>query len=177
MRAETDRLKIERFMAELGRRVTGSARIYLTGGSTAVLEGWRRMTIDLDLKAVPEPSGLFEAIAALKEIIDINVELASPDDFIPALPGWQERSPFIARHGPVDFHHYDPYSQVLSKIERGHERDLSDVEAMLGRGMVERAKLWELFQAIEPGLNRYPAIDPAEFRSAVLAVCRPPGKK
>jgi hypothetical protein len=164
-------------MAELGRRVPGPARIYLTGGSTAVLEGWRGTTIDLDMKAVPEPSGLFEAIAALKESIDINVELASPDDFIPALPGWQERSPFIAQYGAVAFHHYDPYSQALAKIERRHARDVRDVEAMLARGMVERERLWELFQAIEPGLNRFPSIEPADFRAAVLAVCRPSDKK
>jgi len=174
MRAEADRRKIEQFMVGLGLRVRGPARIYLTGGGTAVLEGWREMTIDLDLKAVPEPPGLFEAIAELKESIDINVELASPDDFIPALPGWQERSPFIARHGVVDFHHYDLFSQALAKIERAHERDLRDVAAMLERGMIGRERLWELFEAIEPELIRYPAIEPKAFRAAVLAVCRAP---
>ncbi len=158
-------------MAELGQRVRGPARIYLTGGGTAVLEGWRGMTIDLDLKAVPEPPGFYEAIAELKESIDINVELASPDDFIPALPGWQERSPFIARHGPVEFHHFDLYSQALSKIERGHTRDLSDVQAMFQRGRIEPRRLAELFRVIEPELIRYPAIEPAVFREAVFAVC------
>lgn len=171
MRAEADRKKIEQFMEELGRRVGSPAKIYLTGGGTAVLEGWRGMTIDLDLKAVPEPPGFYEAIAELKEQIDLNVELASPDDFIPPLPGWQERSPYIVRWGQVEFHHYDPYSQALSKIERGHERDLRDVDAMLHRAMIDRRRLWDLFQAIEPALIRYPAIEPGAFRRAVLAVC------
>ena len=171
MRAEADRKKIEQFMDELGRRVRGSAKIYLTGGGTAVLEGWRSMTIDLDLKAVPEPPGFYEAIADLKDRIDINVELASPDDFIPSLPGWQERSPFIARFGGIEFHHYDPYSQALSKIERGHERDLADVQAMLRRRMIDPRRLWQLFEAIEPDLIRYPALEPTAFRRAVLAVC------
>ncbi|MBI3852544.1 MAG: hypothetical protein HY298_19985 [Verrucomicrobia bacterium] len=110
MRAETNQAKLEAFMAALGARVRGAGSIYLTGGATAVLHGWRDTTIDVDLmKSDPEPPGLFEALATLKEELDINVELASPDDFIPALPGWRERSLFIARHGWLDFFHYDPY--------------------------------------------------------------------
>jgi hypothetical protein len=31
-------------------------RIYLTGGATALLYGWRSTTIDVDLKANPEPT-------------------------------------------------------------------------------------------------------------------------
>ena len=172
MRPEADRRRIEQFIARMGERVRGPAKIYLTGGATAVLEGWREMTIAVDLKAVPEPGGWFEAIAELKESIDINVELAAPDDFIPALPGWQERSRFIAASGAVEFYHYDPYAQALSKIERGHDRDLSDVAAMLGRGLIVREQLWNLFLAIEPQLIRYPAITPGAFRAAVQEVCR-----
>ena len=55
----------------------------------------------------------------------------------------------------------------LSKIERGFVHDLADVEAMLDRGMVERDRLIELIDAIEPELYRYPAIDPAAFRRKV----------
>ena len=51
----------------------------------------------------PEPPGLFEALAVLKDQLDINVELAYPDQSIQAIPGWRERSLFIARHGPVEF--------------------------------------------------------------------------
>lgn len=173
MRGETDRQKLHVFMTRLGDRVGGPGRVYLTGGGTAVLHGWRERTIDLDLKAAPEPPGFFEAIADLKNSADINVELASPDDFIPELPGWRERSEFIARHGQVDFFHYDFFSQALSKIERGHERDLGDVEAMLERGLIDRRRLWELFLQIESDLIRYPAIDADAFRAAVLDVCRP----
>ena len=65
----------------------------------------------------------------LKDRLDVNIELASPDDFIPALPGWQERSTFIAQVGKVTFLHYDFYAQALAKIERGHDFDLSDVRS------------------------------------------------
>lgn len=175
MRAEADREKIERFMRELGARISGTGRIYLTGGATAVLTGWREMTIDVDLKARPEPPGFFEAIAELKEAIDVNVELASPDDFIPEVPGWQQRSLFIARRGGLEFFHYDPYSQALAKLERGHTRDHADVRAMLDRGLINREQLRRWFEAIEPALLRYPAIESAVFRAAVIEFCQPPG--
>lgn len=156
-------------MAALAQRVRGSGRIYFTGGGTAVLYGWRSTTIDLDLKGDPEPRHFFEAIAELKETVDLNVELASPDDFLPPLPGWRERSIFIARHAALEFYHYDLYAQALAKIERGHGRDLDDVEAMLTRDLITRERLLELFVAIEAQLIRYPAVDPVALRSAVVA--------
>lgn len=155
-------------MESLGRRVKGPGRIYVTGGATALLHGWRPATIDIDLKADPEPSGWFEALAFLKEELAVNVELASPDQFIPSLPGWQDRSLFIGRFGIVDFYHYDLYSQALAKIERGHSRDVIDVSAMKQAGLVKLDRLMELFERIEPDLIRYPALDHASFRAAVI---------
>jgi len=167
MRAIADSKKITEFLKELAAQVQGSGRIFLVGGATAVLHGWRSTTIDVDLKAEPEPQGFFEAIALLKDRLDINVELASPDLFIPALPGWQDRSPFISRIGKLDFFHFDPYSQVLSKIERNHPRDLVDANEMVSRKMVDPLVLEAMFLAIEPQLPRFPAIDPKCFRSAL----------
>jgi len=167
MRLESDKLKIESFMAAMGKRVRGKGCIYLNGGATAVLHGWRNMTVDIDIKPDPEPAGLFEAIAVLKEELDVNVELASPDQFIPALPGWRERSLFIAMHGLIEFFHYDPYGQTLAKLQRGHERDLRDIQSLWRDGLIEMERLLELFQMIEPELIRYPAIDPRVFRAAV----------
>jgi hypothetical protein len=170
VRVETNRGKIERLMAELGRAVRSPGRVYFTGGVCAVLLGWRETTLDVDLKADPEPSGFFEALPSLKDAMDINIELASPDDFIPALPGWRERSVFIAIHGPVSFFHYDFYSQALSKIERFHSRDQSDVAQMLSSELVQRDRLLEFFREIEPKLIRFPAIDPQALRQRVEAV-------
>jgi len=148
----------------------GPVRIYLTGGSTAVIEGWREATVDVDLRFEPEADELLRELPALKESLGVNVELVSPPDFIPELPGWRERSPFAFREGRVEVHHFDLYSQALSKIERGFDRDLEDVHAMIERGLVDPARLRELHEAIEPELFRYPAIDPAAFRQQVEAV-------
>ncbi len=171
MRSTADAAKIQAFMAALGNSVKGTGHVYLTGGATALLHGWRDTTIDVDLKADPEPDGFFEAIASLKDSLDVNIELAAPDQFIPELPGWRERSRFIAKHGSIEFHHYDLYSQALAKIERGHERDISDVASMLSRQLINKNRLWELFQAIEPALIRYPAITASLFRQSVEAIC------
>lgn len=171
MRHETNRRRLESLMVALGHAAREGGRIYFTGGATAILLGWRELTVDVDLKLDPEPIGIFDALPRLKDELEINIELAAPDDFIPALPGWQGRSPFIARHGLIDFHHYDFYAQALAKIERDHERDRFDVAQMLGSALVGRERLLEFFRAIEPNLARYPAIDPPAFRKRVLERC------
>lgn len=171
MRAELDAAKLRQFMVALGDRVRGTGTIYLTGGATAVLYAWRTATIDVDLKADPEPAGLFEAIAELKDELDINVELASPDQFIPPVPGWRERSLLIGRYGPLTFLHYDPYGQALAKLQRGHDRDVRDVRAFLAEGLIRTEELRRHFEEIEPLLNRYPGIDPASFRVVVTEFC------
>lgn len=160
--------KVRELMRRLGREATGPGRIYLVGGSSAVLVGWRETTVDIDLKLDPEPAGVFEAIARAKEALSINVELAAPDDFIPPLPGWRERSPFIDRHGSVDYHHYDFYAQALAKLERGHEMDRADVREMGRRGLIRASRLIELYESVEAAMVRYPAIDPPSFRRKVL---------
>ena len=163
MRTLADKARLESFCAALGRGVKSPGRIFLVGGASAILHGWRDTTIDIDLKALPEPAGLFESIQSLKDSLDINVELASPDQFIPELPGWQDRSPFIIRHGQIDFLHYDFYSQALAKIERAHPRDLSDCHAMLRLGLIAPDRLRDFFEQIRPALIRHPNIRPEAF--------------
>jgi hypothetical protein len=141
--------------------------MYLTGGSSAVVEGWRASTVDVDLRFEPEDDRLLRELPAIKESLGVSIELASPPDFIPELPGWRERSPFLFREGGVDAYHFDFYSQALAKIERGFDQDLDDVREMTARGLVKPEQLREYYEAIEPELFRYPAIDPVLFRRKV----------
>ena len=161
-----------RFMVEFARAAREPVSVYFTGGVTAILYGWRDTTIDIDLKLIPDSDELLREIPRLKETLHVNVELAAPDQFIPELPKWRERSLFIAAEGKVSYYHYDPYAQALSKIERGHRQDVVDVSEFIHAGLVERAQLLELFEEIEPRLYRYPAIDPSSFRRAVEDVVR-----
>lgn len=147
-------------------------RIYLTGGASAVLRGWRDSTVDVDVKIVPESDAILRAIPDVKEKLQVNVELAAPSDFVPALPGWEDRSPFIAREGVIDFHHFDFYTQALSKLERAHRKDLADVESMVRDGLVDPQRLARLYDEVEPFLYRYPALDAPTLRAAVTRLAR-----
>lgn len=164
-------------MRALGREASEPGHVFLTGGATAVLVGWRDTTVDVDIKIVPDQDGVLRAIPALKESLHLNVELAAPDDFIPVPRAWQMRSPFVAQEGRLAFHHFDLSAQALAKIERGHAQDLADVREMIARGLVDLPTLRNDFAEIEPNLYRYPAIDPPAFRHAVEAVLREYGSK
>lgn len=144
--------------------------MYLTGGATAVLEGWRDSTVDIDVRFEPDSDAALSRIRDLKEELAVNVELASPLDFLPPLPGWQERSRFRLREGNLEVFDFDPYSQALSKLERGFELDLEDVHSMVDSGQVEPGRLLTLYEEIENELYKFPAVDPATLRAAVRAL-------
>lgn len=167
MRQLADAERVRAFLRALGRAAEKPTRVYLVGGATAVLRGWRSTTIDVDLQLVPESEGILRAIPELKRSLQINVELAAPHHFIPEVSGWEDRSPFLEQFGLLAVYDYDPYSQALSKLERGHAKDLRDVESMVEEELVAKDRLLELFERIEPELYRFPSIDPPSFRRAV----------
>ena len=167
MRELADDERIRRFLHALGREAREETVAYLTGGATAVLLGWRASTIDVDLRLVPERDELLRALPLLKDELGINVELASPADFIPVPEGWEDRSVFAFRDGRLSVYHFDPYAQALAKLERAHAQDLGDVEALVERGLVDPARALTYFGEIEPWLYRFPAVDPRSFRARV----------
>jgi hypothetical protein len=164
MRELADAARIRRFMRILGAEAAEDGALYLTGGATAVLVGWRASTVDVDILLVPEQESVLRAVPRLKDELRVNVELASPRDFVPVPAGWEDRSVFVTREGRLTFYHFDPYSQVLAKVERKHDQDLVDIRAMIERDLVDPARALEYLTEIEPELYRYPAIDPSAFR-------------
>jgi hypothetical protein len=55
-------------MRALGRTAASPGRVFLTGGATAVLLGWRESTIDVDIKLVPDQDAVrVDAVAAPPE--------------------------------------------------------------------------------------------------------------
>lgn len=167
MRPPVDAERVRALARELSKAIREDATLYLTGGATAVIEGWRASTVDVDLRLEPDSDELLRRIASLKNELNINVELASPPDFVPELRGWRERSPFVFREGTITVRHFDLYSQALAKIERGFEQDLADVGAMLDAGFVDRSRARVLFAEAEPQLFRYPAIDTAALQQKI----------
>lgn len=63
--AEPDR--IQRFMTALAVKAARPARLYFTGGATAVLLGWRASTIDVDIHIVPDDDRLLRALPELRK--------------------------------------------------------------------------------------------------------------
>jgi hypothetical protein len=141
LRELADAERIARVARELGRVVPAGTRMYLTGGATAVLEGWRASTVDVDVRFEPDSEA--------------------------ALPEWRERSRFRLREGNLEVFDFDPYSQALSKLQRGFELDLADVDAMVKAGQVNPVTLLRLYTEIEDELFRFPAVDPPALRDAV----------
>lgn len=154
-------------MSVLGRSARSGGNIYFTGGATALMLDIREQTIDVDIKLDPEPQGCFEAIKGLKEKLDINVELASPDDFVPCPKDWRERSIYIDQVREVKFYHFDLYSQTLAKLERGHSQDLFDVNQYVQKNLIEPATLKKMFDQVQHQLIRYPAINPEDFERKI----------
>jgi hypothetical protein len=167
MRSNVDPQKIEQLMEALGKEARSSGCIYFTGGASALLIGWRNSTVHIDIRLDPEPSGIFQAISKLKQELDINIELASPQDFLPPLPGWRDRSVFIAKRGQISFYHYDFTAQALSKLSRRFDRDIKDVEAMYDRKLFSLSKLRDCFEVIAPELIRFPSLNPDVLRTRV----------
>ena len=144
------------FLVKLGIAFKHAARLYLVGGATLVYEGLREQSLDIDITY--EVDNIFEAefantIRVLKDELQINVEQASPGDFIPLPAGWKERAKFVGRFGQVDVFHFDLYSTALSKIERGREGDYQDVLALLGAGQIEMPQLREALANIMPRIE------------------------
>jgi hypothetical protein len=167
MRSNVDPQKIELLMKALSKETRGSGCIYFTGGASALLMGWRSSTVDIDIRLDPEPPGIFQGIAKLKQELDINIELASPQDFLPPLPGWRDRSIFIGQQGRISFYHYDFTAQALAKLSRGYNRDVDDVRAMYDRELFSLEKLLDCFEQIESELIRFPSLDSNVLRNRI----------
>ena len=143
--------------------------MYLTGGATAVLEGWRASTVDIDVRFEPDSDAALSRIKDLKEELAVNVELASPLDFLPPLAGWRERSRFRFREGNLEVFDFDPYSQALSKLQRGFDLDLKDVQSMveLRQGKSSQNGCSSCTRASSPSCSASRPGNPPSLRAAV----------
>lgn len=169
LRPPVDSSRIAAFLTALGRRFHGRGRVLLVGGTSLVLEGFREQTLDIDLayELPPGEHGAFvTAVQQLKNEMQINVEEASPADFIPLPLGWQDRARYVDRFGQLEVYHFDPYSSALSKIERGREGDFADVLTLLREDWIKWPEFALRFEEIQPAyaVSSLKA-DPVEFLS------------
>ena len=174
MRERTDRARLRRFLRALGGRLRRPVRFYLVGGSVLIDLGLRPLTLDIDyVAAADDPSALADlelAIRALKNELDVNVEPASPADFLPIPPSVLDRSRYIGRHGPLSVYYYHLPSLVVAKAARGFEQDLADAERLVRAGEVDWQEVedtWREVRASPTGWLRYEP-DEVERRVALL---------
>lgn len=170
MRADATAERVRDLLVALGRSATAGDRLYLTGGASAVLVGWRASTHDVDVSIEGDEDTLLRAISQLKDKLDVNVELASPLDFLPATPDWRERSVHVGRFGALDVYHIAFALQALSKLQRGFDGDRADVEQMLSRGLTSADEIAGALTSIAERLYRFPSVDSQRLTAAVRSL-------
>jgi len=169
MRADATAERIRGLLVELGRRAAPGTSLYLAGGASAVLVGWRDSTHDIDVTIDGDADPVLRAISELKDRLDINVELAGPQDFLP-VADWRQRSTSVGQYGNLAVYHTDFTLQALAKLQRGFDQDLADVHAMTARGLTSGRELRILLHRIEPDLYRAPTVDADRLRAAVARI-------
>jgi hypothetical protein len=159
---------LRELMQELSRTAPPgkSFCVYLVGGGTAVAAGWRNSTIDADLHADDE--AVFRDVQGIKERLALNIEFVRPEHFVPPLDGSESRHVFVDRVGGVEFYHYDPYAQLLSKVVRGFRKDMLDADRFVTSGMVDPERFRELVVGIpDSAYARYPNLSRPGVEEAV----------
>jgi hypothetical protein len=170
MRDDVTDERLRALMREIARTAPRgkSYRVYLVGGGTAVLSGWRPTSVDADLFAPDE--SVFRDIQGIKERLNVNVEFARPEHFVPALSDSDSRHVFIETVDRVSYFHYDPYAQVLSKVVRGFERDIDDARQFIRAGLVDAETFVELVEQIpSSAYAKYPSLSQDAVAQAVEA--------
>ena len=168
MRPTVDKTEIERFLRSFGQQYRKVGRLYLAGGAALVHAGIRSgRTLDIDVEVTD--GDMLLTIDQLKQRLHLNIELASPRDFIPVPSQWETMSQYVGRYGTIDVFYFDFYSVALSKIERGTTRDLQDVQLLVQQHTIDLPALDLAFQDVmaqvqtSQGRMRYPRFDPTSF--------------
>ncbi|GAC1464057.1 MAG: hypothetical protein PVS3B3_23180 [Ktedonobacteraceae bacterium] len=167
MRPNVDKSQIEDFLKNLGRAFRKQGRLYLVGGAALVhlgVRGGSTQDIDIEIRSVNEDE-MSESIRRLKDTMKINVEFASPSDFIPIPSQWETNAKYVGRYGSIDVFYFDFYSIALSKIERGSTSDINDVMLLVQQGIIALQELDNAYNEVLPrvGKRPYNRLDPQKF--------------
>ncbi len=134
------------FFKALGERIPGHAAIYLLGGSALCLLGNTRETLDVDYSLESSTKDIETIIQALARELKMDLEAVPLAEFIPLPPDAPSRRHFIGQFGQLDVYIFDLYSIALSKIARGFESDLEDVQFLLSKNLITWDELETYFK-------------------------------
>jgi len=123
-----------------------------------------RKTLDVDYSLEPSTLEIEKTLHDPATELRMDLEAVPLAGFIPLPPGAARRRRFIGRYGQLEIYIFDLYSIALSKIARGFESDLEDVQYLLTQGLIAWHELEAYFRAILPEVRRA-EIDPHEFQA------------
>jgi hypothetical protein len=174
MRPNVDKKAIESFFQQLGRTFRKPGRLYLVGGAALVHAGVRpgfTQYIDIQVRGTNEDD-LIISIQRLIQQMQINIEFASPKDFLPLPLQWETHAQYVDRYGQIEVFYFDFYSIALSKIERGTTRDIEDVKLLVQQQRIALDELDTTYQEVlgQLGKGRYPKITPERFAKRYAAI-------
>ncbi len=155
-------LALREFFTRLGEKVSAETIFYLLGGSALCLLGSRRETLDVDYFVESRAPKTDEIIQELSVELRMDMEPVLLAEFIPLPPEAETRRRFVGRYGKVDVYIFDLYSIALSKIARGFESDLEDVEFLLREKLIDWQSLERYFETILPQVTNADIV-PSEF--------------
>jgi hypothetical protein len=134
--------------------------------------GLRAATLDIDYVAQSDdPAALAEleqAVRALKDELDLNIEPASPADYLPIPAGALEGSRYVGQHGVVSVYYYDLASQVIAKAARGLEQDLADAEQLVRIGQVSWPEVLERWAQVRSSPTGWLRYEPDEVEGRIM---------
>jgi len=107
-----------------------------------------------------------EAEQGLKRLsteLKLDLESVPLKKFIPLPLGGEARQRLVGKFGQVEVYIFDLYSIALSKIARGFESDLEDVEFMLKENLISWEELETDYRSILPEAHTAD-INPKEFK-------------
>jgi len=168
-------LALQVFFKRLGEQVPTRVTFYLMGGSALCLLGSPRETLDVDYSIEDAPPEIETVLKQLAAELRLDLEAVPMTEFIPLPPEAEQRRRFVGRYGQVDVYIFDLYSIALSKVARGFESDLEDVEFLLDHDFIEWNMLETHFKTIFP-LVGGADIEPKEFQQYFDTLKRKRGK-
>jgi len=154
---------LKAFFERLGENISVPVTFTLVGGSALCLLGSTRETLDVDYFVESTQPEIEQVLKQLSAELKLELESVPLGEFIPLPPDAEQRRRFVGRYGQVDVYIVDLYSIALSKIARGFESDLEDVEFLLKQELIVWETLEVYFQNVLPRA-RSADIDPREFQ-------------
>jgi hypothetical protein len=139
---------IDRFFQDLNRRISRPVRVLLTGGAAGILQGVRRVTLDIDFEIRLKRGGVeSRAVGDRWEEVQKAIEEAARatgitpqyDEDIDkwssiALPS--KRSQLYRRFGKVEVRILDPALWAIGKLTRYLSTDIQDLRTVLKNAKV-----------------------------------------